>query len=213
VTPPASTRSTRTLAGDGKPRRGREREVVDAAAKVFARKGYAAATIQDVADELGILKGSLYYYIKTKEDLLVHLLNEVHDEVDALLTGVREAEVQDPLERLALYVRTQTDYNLRNLVKISVYYNDIDQLGDERRQHVLRRRKVHEDFITDVILDAQRQGRVDGKRDARLLAYSVFATIIWPYRWYRPRGRIKVEDIVDTCVEFVLHGIAGGSGR
>lgn len=215
VAPRASTRAPagkRTLAGDGKPQRGREREVVDAAAKVFARQGYAAASIQDVADELGILKGSLYYYIKTKEDLLFHLLNEVHDEVDALLAEIEQSDLP-PLERLEGYVRTQTDYNLRNLVKISVYYNDVDQLDDGRRQDVLRRRRRHEDFVTNVILDGQRDGTIDPTRDARLLAYSVFATIIWPYRWYRPRGRIRTDDVVDACVDFVLHGVANSSGR
>ena len=190
------------------PRRPRDRQVLDAAAEVFARQGYASSSVQDVADALGILKGSIYYYIKTKEDLLFRLLIEVHEEVDEVLEQVVAQEGLDPLERLQEYVRTQTAYNLRNLVKISIYYNDLDQLSDERRAEVLRRRKVHEDFITQVILDAQRAGLVDESRDARLVAYSVFATIIWPYRWYRPRGRMRADDVVEACVEFVTHGVA-----
>jgi len=182
--------------------------VLDAAAEVFARQGYAAATVQDVANALGILKGSIYYYIKTKEDLLFRLLMEVHEEVDAILDEVAAKEDLTPLTRLREYVRTQTMYNLRNLVKIAIYYNDLDQLSDDRRAEVLQRRKVHEDFVTQVILDAQRAGEVDNKRDAKLIAYSVFATIIWPYRWYRPRGRIKAEDVVNACVEFVTYGVA-----
>ena len=57
----------------------RWQEVVDAAAKVFAEKGYRAATLRDIAAELGMLKGSLYYYIETKEDLLYELLRRVHE--------------------------------------------------------------------------------------------------------------------------------------
>jgi AcrR family transcriptional regulator len=210
VSPRTSSRTKapkQAPSGRGRPPR-REREVVDAAAKVFARRGYAAATVQDVADELGILKGSLYYYIKTKEDLLLQLLNEVHDEVDALLAEVKQSDEQDPMERLALYVRTQTEYNLNNLVKVSIYYNDIDQLSEERRKSVLRRRKVHEDFVIDLVLDGQRKGTIAADADPRLLAYSVFATVIWPYRWYRPRGRIKLDAVVDACVDFVMHGVA-----
>src|SRR5690242_13433489 len=44
----------------------RDREVLDTAARVFYERGYSDASVQDVADELGILKGSLYHYIKTK---------------------------------------------------------------------------------------------------------------------------------------------------
>ena len=178
------------------------------AAQVFARRGYAAATVQDVADDLGILKGSIYYYIKTKEDLLFRLLSAVHDDVDQLLEEVAAADGLDPLERLAEYVRTQTTYNLRNLVRISVYYNDVDQLSDERRKQILKRRKVHEDFVTGLVLEGQRQGLIDDTRDARLLTYSVFATIIWPYRWFRPRSRMKLEDVVDGCVRFAMGGLA-----
>ena len=168
---------------------------------------YGDASVQDVADELGILKGSVYYYIKSKDELLFQLLNNVHEEVDAILEEVSKAEGLDPLERLKLYVREQTDYNLRNLVKISVYYHDIDQLSEPLRDRILRRRKVHEKFVTDLILEGQRQGMFDSTRDARLIGYCVFATIIWPYRWYRPGGRVKVEDVVDSCVAFVTHGV------
>jgi AcrR family transcriptional regulator len=205
----AARSNARKSAGiaDDAPTRPRDAEVLQSAAQIFARRGYAAATVQDVADDLGILKGSIYYYIKTKEDLLFRLLDAVHDDVDALLEHVRQADDLDPLERLCAYVRTQTDYNLRNLVRISVYYNDVDQLSDERRKHILRRRKTHEDFVTALVLDAQRQRLIDPTRDARLLTYSVFATIIWPYRWFKPRGRMKIEDVVDSCVAFAKGGL------
>jgi AcrR family transcriptional regulator len=203
-----STGRKSTGATEDPPRRPRDAEVLGSAAEVFARRGYAAATVQDVADELGILKGSIYYYIKTKEDLLYRLLRQVHEEVDALLDEVKAAEGPDPLERLALYVRRQATYNLRNLVRISVHYNDIDQLGDQRRKEVLRLRKRHDDFITGLVLEGQRGGLIDPKRDARLLTYNICATVIWPYRWYKPRGRVKVDDVVDGLVTFVLGGLA-----
>jgi AcrR family transcriptional regulator len=193
---------------DGISPRPRDREVLDAAAAVFARKGYAAATVQDVAEELGILKGSLYYYIRTKEDLLFRLLMEVHAESDALLEELKAKQWSSPLAELQEYVRSQTHYNLRNLVKISIYYNDLDQLSNERRAVVLARRKVHEDFITDLIREAQRAGEAEDKRDAKLMAYSVFAAIIWPYRWYRPRGLFKAEEIVNAGVDFVTCGVS-----
>jgi AcrR family transcriptional regulator len=200
------TNARKNTAGEERSRP-RDAEVLEVSAQVFARRGYAAATVQDVADELGILKGSIYYYIKTKEDLLFRLLSAVHEDVDAILDKVAETESDDPLEKLTAYVRAQTTYNLRNLVRIAVYYNDIDQLGDERRKEILRRRKVHEDFVMSLVLEGQRRGLIDKRRDARLLTYNVFATMIWPYRWYKPRGRVKLEDVVEGCVTFVLGGL------
>src|SRR5579871_5483796 len=70
----------------------REAEVVSAAADIFYERGYASATVQDVADALGLLKGSLYYYIESKEDLLYRLMGEIHDGVDVLLDEISAAE-------------------------------------------------------------------------------------------------------------------------
>ncbi len=190
------------------PPRLRDAEVLETAAQVFARHGYAAATIQDVADELGMLKGSIYYYIRSKEDLLFRLLNAVHDDVDLLVEAVIAEPDLDPLERLCEYVRRQGTFNLRNLVRISVYYDDLAQLSEDRRKQILRRRKVHEDFVVEQVMAGQRAGLIDDTRDARLLAYDVFATMIWPYRWFKPRGRIKLEDVVENCVMFVRGGLS-----
>jgi 3-oxoacyl-[acyl-carrier protein] reductase len=117
--------------------RKRDAEVIAAATKVFYERGYSAATVQDVADELGILKGSVYHYIKTKEDLLFRLLEEVHEDVAEILEQVVAEEGPDPLQRLGRYVAKQVEYNLENLARISVYYHDFDRLGDEGRKQVL----------------------------------------------------------------------------
>ncbi len=206
----ASRRRTEPENGGQRPKR-REREVVDAAAKVFHERGYADASVQDVADELGILKGSLYYYIRTKEDLLFWLLEEVHEDVERILHEVKADENVDPLERIGLYVEKQVDYNLANLTKISVYYHDVDQLGPERSRDIMRRRKPHEDFITEMIREAQRRGDLDAAADARVLSNCVFAVIIWTYRWFKPRGRLRREDIAASCAEFALGGVLAGS--
>lgn len=187
----------------------RNKEVVDAAARVFHERGYADSSVQDVADELGILKGSLYYYIRTKEDLLFWLLEEVHEDVEKILEEVAAAEDLAPLDRLALYIRRQVEHNASNLIKISVYYHDADQLSDERRTDIVKRRKVHERFVEDMIVAAQKAGDVSKKADARVLANCVFANVIWIYRWYQPRGRIKKAELADLCVNYALGGLRG----
>ena len=88
----------------------RDREVLDAAARVFYERGYSDASVQDVADELGILKGSLYHYISSKEDLLFRLLDGTHAEVSRILDEVSALDLP-PLERLHEYVRLQVAFN------------------------------------------------------------------------------------------------------
>jgi AcrR family transcriptional regulator len=196
-----------------RPRKRRDQEVIDAAAKVFYERGYADASVQDVADELGILKGSLYHYIETKEDLLFRLLEELHDEVQAILEEVAAEEGLDPLERLAVYVRRQVLFNLENLPRVAVYYNDYERLSPERRAQIVARRKLHERYVTEVIEEAQRTGQANPDLDARLLSNFIHGSFIWTYRWFRPGGKVSRDKVAETCAEFVLSGVVGGKPR
>jgi AcrR family transcriptional regulator len=186
----------------------RDREVLDAAAKVFYERGYSDASVQDVADELGILKGSLYHYIKTKEDLLFRLLEETHDEIYEVLEAVAAVEDLDPLARLELYVRRQVEYNIDNLLRVSVYYHDLERLSPERRKRIISRRREHERWVVELVKEAQKAGQADASVDATILSRCIFATIIWTYRWYR-KGRDDREMVADVCSKFAIRGIVG----
>src|SRR3954451_11837461 len=86
----------------------RERQIIDAATRIFQERGYDATTIQAIADDVGILKGSLYYYIETKEDLLFRISEEVHMGLAANL-DTAEAE-GDPLERLRTFIASHVRF-------------------------------------------------------------------------------------------------------
>jgi AcrR family transcriptional regulator len=187
----------------------RDDEVVAAAAKVFYEHGYSGATVQGIADELGILKGSLYHYIDTKEDLLFRLFEQVHAEVEEILDEVMAVEDITALERIRLYVRRQIVHNLEHLEPIAIYYHELDRLSPDRRRAVIAWRRRHDQFLRDLIRQAQEEGQADPTQDPALMANNVFATIIWPYRWYRPGRSETPEQIADACAEFVVRGIVG----
>ena len=194
----------------GRRTRKRDADVLAAATRVFARRGYADSSVQDVADELGILKGSLYHYIKSKEDLLYWLLEAVHSDVEDIRLQVVAAEGLNPIERISLYVTEQVLYNLANLERISIYYHDLEALSGDRLKEILGRRRAHERFIAGLIREAQALGLADQALDPRVITNCVFATIIWTYRWYKPGGRMSAQSVADQCARFTLHGVTGG---
>jgi AcrR family transcriptional regulator len=187
----------------------RDQEVLAAAAKVFAARGYADSSVQDIADELGILKGSLYHYIDSKEELLFRLLAETHEDVQAILDEVAALPELTPLERLGEYVRRQVKYTSRNLHRMVIYFHDADKLSDERSRELRRRRRVHERFVADLIAQAQQRGEAATDLDAHVLTNLLFGSMIWVYRWYKPSGQLRPPELADTCARFVLRGIVG----
>jgi TetR/AcrR family transcriptional regulator, cholesterol catabolism regulator len=191
---------------EGKVRK-RDREVLDAAVEVFCERGYAAATVQDVADKLGILKGSLYYYIETKEDLLYRAVMAVHSGAEAVMDAVA-AQPLGPLERLDLYVRRQVEHNLNNYKIMTVYFNDVAQLSKPRRREVLARRARDKEFIVALIRAAQ-GGGLASSLPPELGADLVTGTMVWMNRVYRPGRRPTRQELAGACAAYVLTGIAG----
>lgn len=190
------------------PKRKRDKEVLEAAAKIFYARGYADASVQDIADELGILKGSLYHYTDSKEDLLYRILDETHAEVEAILEEIKALPDAGPLERLHEYTRRQVEYTSKNLAKMAIYYRDADGLSEDRRRDIKRRRKVHEQFVTDLVIEAQERGEASKALDPVLATNCLFGSMIWVYRWYRPRHH-SAREVADACADFVLRGVVG----
>jgi AcrR family transcriptional regulator len=187
--------------------RKRHPELLDIAATVFHRKGYSAATVRDIANEFGILKGSLYYYIDTKEDLLYLLLTGVQDDVERLRLQVTAQGGLGPLERLDAYIRLQAEYNIRNLVRIRVFMTEVDRLSGPRRDRVLARRTIHHAYVEDLVVQAQALGLVRADRDPTVLRHCVFASIVWTYRWYRQSGNSSPSEVAELCSRFALRGL------
>jgi AcrR family transcriptional regulator len=184
----------------------RAREVRDAAVRVFHRHGYGDATIQQIADEVGILKGSLYHYIDSKEDLLFQILTDVHAEVGELLGSVHALPDAPPLEHLAAYVRLQVEYASARPELMTIYFRDLDGLSPARREAIRALRHDHEAFVTGLLERAQAEGAAVAD-DPRLLANFVFGTMMWVHRWYRPGGHVPPTQLGDLCSAYVLRGV------
>lgn len=185
----------------------REAEVFNAAARVFHERGYASSSVQTIADELGILKGSLYYYIKSKEDLLYGLLKDVHDDLSVILDEAKTNVASPPLERLFKYVRSQVEYATRNIPKISIYYRDADQLSDEHRLHIHSRRKEHQRFVLDLISEGQSDGSILANEDPYVLSNLIFGSFIWTYRWFEPSDSLAPDEVATAAARFAVRAL------
>jgi AcrR family transcriptional regulator len=195
----------RTEAADGRSKK-REREIIDAAAEIFHRKGYSETSVQDVADAVGILKGSLYYYIDSKEDLLFRMLLEVHEDASVIVAETAALDAP-PLDRLRAYVERHVEFNTRNLAKIAVYYHDFGLLSPKRKKAILAQRAFYEDFVIGLIKEAQERGEVDPTVDPVLVSNGIFGLVNWIYTWYRPGGPAPTDYLGKLYAEMVVNGI------
>lgn len=186
----------------------REREIIDAAAVIFHRQGYADASVQEVADAVGILKGSLYYYIDSKEDLLFRMLQEVHEDALEIVQEI-EALQATPLEKLATYIQRHIEYNVSNLSKIAIYYHDFELLTPARRKQIVKQRGLYERFVVGLLQASQKNGEIDSEIDAKLAANAIFGAANWIYTWYRPDGPESPDHLGALYAELLTKGLVG----
>ena len=149
---------------------------MDAAVDVFWRKGYTAASVQDVAERVGILKGSLYYYISSKDDLLFRILDDVHEQSRRILDDVVELDTT-PLERLRTYMERHVKWCLENVEAVTVYFRDWGYLTGERLELMTKRRRGYDRVIRDLIRSAQDAGEVDRSIDPTYASSFLFAAV------------------------------------
>ena len=117
----------------------RKEELSRQAARLFAAKGYHGTSIGDLADSMGVQKGSLYAHIEGKEDLLYEIIQGVHEEALKNLDRISALD-GTALQKIRAFVVVHFTHNAENLVKMGVFFKDFRSLSGERRQIIVAER-------------------------------------------------------------------------
>jgi AcrR family transcriptional regulator len=199
--------TTQEAKAPSRPPRRRQQEVLEAAARVFHEKGYESTSIQDIAEAVGILKGSLYYYIRSKEDLLYDILQSVHE--DALANIARVDHVEgDAVEKVRAFVTAHLTFNAENLTRMGVFFHDFRSLSDERRQVIIDARDIYDEKLRGLIRVGQQDRVVCPDLDPKVAAIGVMGMVNWIYQWYRPGGPRTIAELAEGFADFVVAGLA-----
>jgi TetR/AcrR family transcriptional regulator, cholesterol catabolism regulator len=187
-------------------RRRRHPEILEAASRVFDEKGYESTSIQDIAEEVGMLKGSLYYYIRSKEDLLYEILLDVHERAFATIDEVKALDV-DSLTKVRAFVTLHVIFNIENLVRVGTFIKDFRSLSEERRQVIAQERRRYDEFLRQLIRDGQKERLICPDVDPKLISLGILGMANWVYNWYRPLGAASARTVANEFAEFVVAGL------
>jgi AcrR family transcriptional regulator len=193
----------------GKTRAGKDREeqLIRVAAKMFYDRGYDGTTLQDVANELGLLKGSLYYYIESKDDLLYAVVARQHRSAMAL---VEECGALDapPEERLRAFIRGYARSLDRDHIFVSVYLREMERLSPERRKLIVDERRDYVQWVVDLLDECKATGVFRQDFDSEIVMRGILGMLNTAYRWFNPRGKHSSEKIIDEFAQLIFHGLA-----
>ncbi|GGJ35659.1 TetR/AcrR family transcriptional regulator [Streptomyces brasiliensis] len=198
----------------GRPRRGpdpeRLQEIIDAAATVFLEKGYDGTSTKDISDAVGMLKGSLYYYVRSKEDFLFEIIKRVYD---AALVSIQPAvELEgDALTRLRAFVHAHVGFAVKNLTAFTIQLREFERLSPERRLEITAGGDAYLRALRGILKDGQREGVFDEKIDVSFTALAILGQLNSLTQWYRPNGRLSVKRLAENFAGLVITSIASDS--
>ena len=184
----------------------REDEILAAAARMFREKGYHGTSVRDIAESVGLLKGSLYHYIRSKEELLARLFDGALEgtvrELEAIAN--RDASASERLhDMVTTYVRAVT----ANLDAVGLYLREWRSLPAPDLRRLRAKRHAMRALFEDVVAQGVRT-REFAAGDEKIATLAILGMCNWIFEWYRPRGRLRAEDLADQLAERAVRSVS-----
>jgi AcrR family transcriptional regulator len=190
------------------------RQILNAAAKLLRRNGYASTSLRDIAAATGMKAGSLYYHFASKEEIAETVMVEGIDLVRAAVKKALAArpKASDPLEDVEIAVRAHLQALHESGDYASANIRCFNHVPDEMKQ---RLRKVRERYNADwrkLINRARTAGCLDADVDDEALRYGLFGVMNWTLEWLRPGGPLP-DDLGAMFFRILFRGAARPPAR
>jgi len=205
ATPPGSNRPV------GQKRESRRGEIVARAAEVFDRTGYNRASMDDVAEAVGIAKPTLYHYFRGKEEILF----EIHQEFITRL--IRQHEVRrgsglSPRQELLEVMGDILELMETHRGHVRVFFEHVRDLPEDQRDVVRQQRDTYHQMVEDVLQRGIDEGEFRPV-EVRMASMGVFGMCNWAYQWYQSAGSLRPREVAYTMWGLLVFGMENRDGQ
>ena len=181
-------------------------KVREAALRLFARHGYAAVSMRQIAREVGVQAGALYLYTPDKQSLLFDLMQ---NHMDSVLAAWRaEPHADTPVDRLRQFTRFHIFFHLKRPDEVFVSYMELRNLEPENFAKIETLRRAYEDELEEILKEGQEQALFEVP-DTKLATLAVIAMLTGVNTWYRHGGRLSPERVEAIYWDMVRRAVGG----
>jgi AcrR family transcriptional regulator len=183
-------------------------KVLNAAARTFRAKGYAATTLNEIAEATSMRAGSLYYHFDSKEQLveavfeigMQRVVDEVRRRVAALPDGA------DFSDRLRTAVQAHLEMMLLHGDYTSANIRIFGQVPKTVQRRQLRLRRAYGEYWRELLEEGKREGAIRKDADLGIVRMLLFGALNWTVEWFDPRGK-PVRSVANEAANLILQGI------
>lgn len=184
----------------------RKEQVIEAAVHLFRAKGYHATSVQDIADAVGLRKGSLYHYITSKEELLFEIIHETIQAYTRRLEAIA-ARPEPAAQRLAEAIATHIEAVAQDTEGFAIFISETRALEPQQRQRIEEASSRYGHLLQRLIEEATREGAFR-PADSAIASLAILGACNWMHRWYDPQGRLSPQEIAQIFTQIFFQGLA-----
>ncbi|MEQ9592087.1 MAG: TetR/AcrR family transcriptional regulator [Cyclobacteriaceae bacterium] len=184
----------------------RKEQVIRRAAELFREKGYAASSMRDLAQKLGIEAASLYSHIKSKEEILHSLCFDMAAEFRKSLDEVEKLEVTAS-EKLRLGIIGHIKVMAEDLTASAVFMNEHRHLSQPSLREFLLLRINYINRFKAIIESGVKSNEFKDNIDTKLSVMTLFSSLNWMPLWYNPDDKIDSVNIGQQLAEMLINGL------
>jgi TetR/AcrR family transcriptional regulator, cholesterol catabolism regulator len=180
-------------------------DIIAAATRVFSRRGYHAASMVEIAEEVGMRKPSLYHHVRKKEDLLFAIHEQLIDELIEQTTTALSIS-QSPTDQVREVLRVSMSFVARHRDGVTVFLQERRAVSGERWAELVVKRDFYEKMVSGVIsAGVSSDAFVD--IPPQIAARAVLAMANWGYTWFDPAGELTADSVADIFADIALRGL------
>jgi AcrR family transcriptional regulator len=184
----------------------RKEQVIRSAAELFREKGYAASSMRDLAQKLGIEAASLYSHIKSKEEILQSLCFDMATEFRKSLDEVEKQKVSAS-EKLKNGIIGHIQVMAKDLIASAVFMNEHRHLSQPYLRDFLLLRINYINRFKDIIEEGVRKGEFKDNIDRKLAVMTLFSSLNWMPQWYDPNSNIDPLSLGQQLADMLVNGL------
>lgn len=195
------------MAESVKNKESRRDQILRTATRIFCEKTYHGTSLQEIADSVGMRKGSLYYYISSKEKLLANIILDALQTLNNSLLPLENADLT-PIETLRQVVREHVKFNAKYREVGTLFLTEKNVISSLEETDQMMQIFERRDKLVAKTLRAAIEAGVYQPVDIRITSLAIIGLCNSVLFWYRPSGHFSYDEIADSFFEIIHHGLS-----
>ncbi|MCA1021174.1 TetR/AcrR family transcriptional regulator [Halobacillus litoralis] len=185
-----------------------KQEIIQTSIHLFDKKGFTETSLQEIVEEIGVTKGTFYYYFKNKQELLT----DIHLDFIEFLLGNQQKILNDTKQNSKEKLRSMIFMVLDSIKyrkkSARIFFREIRNLGPDYLEQIVEKRDQFRVNLQQLVEEGIEKGDFQSNLDPNMVTRGILGMTNWSYYWFDPDREVSAEELTNIYLSMILNGIS-----